>query len=74
MHNTLDGRPVMLLTIPEAVKQLEKDGITNLGAYRLRLLCANRTIPCMQWGRKYMINYYALMQYLKTGKADLTYI
>lgn len=69
-----DNRPVKIMTIPEAVKQLEKDGITNLGAYRLRLLCAQNQIPHLKFGRKYIINYIALIEYLRNGIVDLHYI
>ncbi len=74
MHNTLDGRPVMLLTIPEAAKKLAIDGIYGLGEYRLRLLCAQNQIPHLKFGRKYIINYIALLEYLRNGIVDLHYI
>ena len=69
-----DNRPVMLLTIPEAAKKLANDGIYGLGEYRLRLLCKQNQIPHFRWGRKYIVNYIALIEYLRNGKVDLHYI
>lgn len=68
-----DNRPVELLTIPEAAERLKSENIP-VGAYRLRLLCSQQKIPHLKFGRKYIINYLALLEYLRNGKVDLHYI
>lgn len=65
MNISIENRKLpRMRSVPQAVKQLEADGITEIGAYRLRLWAKQGVIPTVQCGKKTLINYDSLIAFL----------
>lgn len=57
--------PPTMLTIKEAAK------LTNLSEHFVRNLCRRHEICCVMAGRKYLINYEKLVEYLNAPPAPV---
>lgn len=65
MNISTNTRPTpRMRTIPQAVQQLKADGITEIGAYRLRIWCKEGVVPTVSCGRKLLLNYNQLLRFL----------
>ena len=68
MNISMENRkPPRMRSVPQAVEQLEADGINEIGTYRLRLWAKQGIIPSVQCGKKILINYDALLDFLSNG-------
>lgn len=55
-----------MLTLPEAVKRLAKDGMA-VSQYTLKIWLDNGMIPCKKIGRKRLIYYPNIIEFLTSG-------
>lgn len=60
-----------IMTVPQAAARLRNEGVP-VGEYRLRLWAKDGTIPSVQCGRKTLVNYDRLVDFLNGGGAIAT--
>lgn len=56
----------IVLTIPQAAARLRNEGVP-VGEYRLRLWAKDGTIPAVKCGRKLLVNFDRILDFLNTG-------
>ena len=69
MNISIENRKIFRMrSLPQTVEQLKADGITDeknrITAYRLRIWAKQGVIPSVQCGKKVLINYDALLDFL----------
>lgn len=70
MNNSMDNiRPPRMRSVPQAATQLKADGI-NVGPYRLRIWIKQGVIPTVHCGKKVLLNYDKLLEYLSNGGGE----